>query len=714
MKYIFSVLLLFFCYATFSAPSKSTSLNTYRIFEADGKVGMTDDEGNVIIPAEYDHIGWSKGKLIPVNNTIGYRLAGVWGLISLKNQKITSSLFSQLYHAGGGMLVAAKKGKITKHDFLGLISTQGKEILPFKYTSIDVNGLRAIVSTKNAHQYNYGVVDFTNKIVIPIRYKEVKSLGGLRFAVKNEKNKSAIYSDRGDQLMDFKLDSISPFEKGYARVYQNYKQGLIKVTGELAVEPIYQSVKVDDDGAKVKDFNQWQTLNSENKVIDSWHYDGLDAYAETLYLASANGKYWVVDKKGEALSSIDNDFVSPVKDGKSIFRKKKKWGVIRENGTVLMSATFDSVIVDRDVVYTMMLDKGNSKWSMYDTFGVKKSIYNYDRINAKTKNLYPVLRKKYWGFIDRTGEEVIHCVYDEVGQFVDNHVAVKFHGQYGILDKYGEWKVLPQSYPLELINEDLYLMKSPKITTLKSIESGTIYFTENEIEVKRGYLLEHLADGNLWKIDFAGRIVNESGSANKSRYEEIRPPSEGFYGAKINGAYGFIDDRNRLRIANRYEDVGTFKEGLAAIKLRNKWGFINKSETLVIQPIYDEKSDFIGNVAIVQLNDLYGIIDKAGKALIKPEYNHIEQLSNGRFLIRKDKRYGLLDKDGRLIINVKYESLEDLDNGQVIVQKFGQFGVVDLYGVDVIPIVYDRLKFDRRFSEYLAMKKSKWGKAGVR
>jgi len=719
MRYFFSSILLLFFAVSFSTPSTSLSLNTYKIFEADGKVGMTDDEGNVLIPAEYDHIGWSRGELIPVNNTIGYRIAGKWGLISLKNQRITQAEFSRLYHTKGGVLVAGRKGKVTQHDFLGLISTQGKEILPFKYTSVEVKGLRAVVSANDGRKYQYGVVDFSNKVVIPIRYKEIKPLGALRFAVKNDQDKIAIYSDQGAQVVDFKLDSISNFSKGYASIFLNHQQGLISTAGELVVEPVYQSTRINNGEVEFKSFNTWTALNLKNVAGNTWNHTNLTSYSGNKYLARSNGKTWIVDRKGTALSSIENNYIGPVIDGKSSFRKQDKWGVLKVHGEVLIDAKFDSILVDKDIIYVMNKKNDQLKWSLYDTFGIKKSSYEYDFIKAKTNNYYPVLRNGYWGFIDRTGEEVIHCVYDEVNNFNGNNVVVKFHGDYGVVDKYGDWKVLPQKVRLELVNEDLYLAKSAKLTTLKSIDEGTIYFTENKVEIKDGYLIEHLTDGNLWKINFSGRIVNENKSngaksSHLDKYQEIRSPSEGLYGVRINNLYGFIDNENRLLISNRYEDVGPFKQGLAAIKLRNKWGFIDKSENLIVQPNYDLKSVFKDNLAIVKYKGQYGLINNEGKTLIQPQYDKIERLPNGRFLISKNDRFGLVDDTGRLIINVKYESLEDLNNGQIIVEKFNQFGVIDLYGVDVIPIIYDQLKFDTRYNEYLAMKKSKWEKAGIR
>ncbi|ELR71271.1 hypothetical protein C900_02886 [Fulvivirga imtechensis AK7] len=708
MKDIFYLLIFVFFSSSFftdltAFPSGSAD---YQLFEREGKQGLKDNEGNILISASYDELGWSKGPFEVFNNVLGYRQGSQWGVISLQNEIIIANRFSQLYPGAKNMLIAGIKDPASHRHLMGVVTIEGKEVLPFQYASIRLTDLRAIVSTRQGSKYVYGVVDFDNKTVIPSQYADISFLGSLRFAVRNGEGKTAIFNDKGKQVLGFELDSISNFRHGYALTYENHLRGLINLDGAILQPVKYKDFKVSGDGVKALDFNQWHVISNDNQELKRMRYDALLPYGKGLTEVRANDKTWLINTEAEALTPKNYDQLKGFDSGFVAFRIDSRWGVMDDQYNVLMPARFDSVFLSEGMIYTREMIHGKLMWSMYDELGVKKSHYNYDEIGKRTSHLYPVKRQGHWGFIDRSGEEVIHCVYDEVSPFVDGLSAVGFHREFGIVDKTGDWIVLPQKARIRVINDQYYVTNDGRLTTLKSLDEGTIYFTENPLEIKENYLLEHLSDGTIWKIDFQGRMVKPAFSSD--RYQEVRAPSEGFYAAKIDGKYGFIDAQNRLRIANRYDEAGSFSEGLAAVKLMGRWGFIDKLERLVIQPLYNKEAIFKNGLAVVSNDKGSGLITPEGKPACPFDFDAIERLDNGRFIAKKGNKTGLINESGRIIINVKYEELQDLNNGYAIVKLFGQYGLVDLNGVDIIPIAYDQLIYDPNNGNYLAMKKSQW------
>lgn len=697
MRYFLRGLVLILITAVSVAQSKD-----FQLIYKDGKVGLSDASGNVIIPAEYEKLGWSTGNEDPQANTIGYKKGELWGLLALDNQRITEAEYTSLYPAKGGFYVASVRGKVSQNDFLGVITNQGKTIIPFKYNAIKVADLRAVVGVKYGRQYKFGVVDMADKSIIPIEYKEIVSLGHLRFAVKNFDNKTAIFSDNGKPVVDFVLDSISSYQNGNAIIYANHKLGVVNNNGQIVEEPQFQDVRLEDE-LQVKAFDEWQVLRT-GKTSLSINYDNVIPFGDQNYKVEANGKSWVINKENEPLTPQRFSYIEEPVNGKMLFRYHNKWGVIDAAGEIFMKPKYDSLILNNDVIYA----KSQGSWSLFDFHGVQKSNTNYDEIGRRTGYYYPVKKKNHWGFIDRSGEEVIHCVYDQVGEIINNMVVVRFHGEYGILDKNGDWVVLPQKGRLTIINDDYYLIKSGKLSTLKSYDDETIYFTENKVDIMEDHLLEHLSDGGLWKIDFNGRIVNRD--IPQQRFEEIRSSGDGLFAVKYQGRFGFVDNQNRLIIANRYEDVGDFGDGLIAVKLLGKWGYIDRYENIIIQPVYTEVSLFKNNMAIVKAPSGYGIIDKEGQKLTPQNFDKITALPSGRFLVKKQGKYGLLDTEGSFLINAKYDMLEEVNDRYTKVSLFGKFGVLTSNGVDVIPIMYDDLFYDARFDEYLVKKKSSWVK----
>ncbi|MTI21785.1 WG repeat-containing protein [Fulvivirga sp. RKSG066] len=697
MRYFLIFTLLFFL-SNASIASSQKEVPNYLIFEKEGKQGLKDKTGQVLIPAKYDELGWSKGDLELVQDVVGFKKQGLWGLVSIDNQIVAKASYDQLYPAGQQLLVGAKPSPGTNR--VGLLNTRGQVVIPFNYTEVSVTGMRVIVVKKNIKDYTYGLLDFKGNVIIPIEYKQIATLGGLRFTVKNFNDKTAIYSDDGRQIVDFELDSVSQFNGDYAIIYEGFKRGLVNKNGEVLIEPEYQEVFINKETVEVRPFNLWHVLSAQNELLDQINVQEIALFSTQLFLASANERMWLIRPNGEAVTGTYQQIITPDDEPLTTFRAEDSYGVINIKGDIKIPARYDSVYIDNDMIFVQK----KNLWSLYDSFNIRKTTHFYQQIAPKSGHLFPVKKNHHWGFIDRMGKEIIHCVYDEVGDFSYNKVDVKFHGERGIIDKYGDWIVLPhKADSVSILNNAFYMTYLNGLKKLKDFEGDLIYFTENPVEIKDNYLLEYTSEGGIWKVDFSGQIVEE---ATGDSYEEVRKPSEGFYAIKKDGSYGFIDAQNRLRIANRYENVGDFHQGLAAFQILGKWGFIDKRERIVIQPVFQRVSQFYDEVAVAYDHTGSGLINKKGEKISSFSYDSLFIQPNGHFQAYKNNKIGLLDSLGRLMINAKYDYLRDLDNGFAIVRKDQKYGVVDYHGVNTIPIIYDKLIHDSQKKTFLGMKKS--------
>jgi len=170
----------------------SAAASSYNVFEENGKVGLKNEQGKILIPAKYDALGWSNGKFSIVNNVTGYKDAGVWGLINLENQLITKAIYEDVFTGDGSLIIARKKSNLSLRTVAGCLSTSGKEVIPFQYDGINISFMHAIVFTKIGNQYKYGLIDLDNKTLIPQQFKSIYSIGSLRYAVENFDNKMAL------------------------------------------------------------------------------------------------------------------------------------------------------------------------------------------------------------------------------------------------------------------------------------------------------------------------------------------------------------------------------------------------------------------------------------------------------------------------------------------------------------------------------------------
>lgn len=294
------------------------------------------------------------------------------------------------------------------------------------------------------------------------------------------------------------------------------------------------------------------------------------------------------------------------------------------------------------------------------------SYLKYDAIGFFSEELAVVrigspLNGKY-GFIDKTGKEVIPLKYDYVTEFSEGLAAVRIgdweKGKYGYIDKAGR-EVIPLKYEFAGVFSE----------GLAAVMVGE----------KAGY------------IDKTGREVIPL------KFERADEFSEGLAAVSSGGKYGYIDNTGREVIPFKFDNAFKFMEGLAAVRigdaLKGKAGFIDKAGREVIPFKYDSAIWFTEGLAGVRTGGWdtgkSGFIDKNGKEVIPYKYDYaleffdfgLGMVMNGSF---PDKtKYGFIDRAGREVIPVIYDEVwcwMFMDAGFLGVKLNGKKGFVDFDG----------------------------------
>lgn len=688
-------------------PAVPVTSEQFSLFEENGKVGLKDQEGHVLIPASYDAIGWSNGKFSIVDRVVGYQSSGLWGLIHTSNRVVTPAEFSELMPGEGSFLIARKRSSLSQRLMSGVINTSGKTVLPFDYDALTLSSMRAIVTMRSGMRYAVGLVDLDHSILIPASYRRLYPLGSLRYAVENFDRKTAIFSDEGSQLTDFVIDSISTFKKDFAVVYQHHRQGLIDRNGRMVLSPTYGEILPGDDGTvRVRDVATWFFLDGENNLKRKFEADEVWPLSPEHYAVLSGGKVQLMDNSFNALAPESFSSLSEFRDGLALYRRSGKTGVVNLDGKIVVPAQYDEIVMDGDH-FLASLERGpGNRWVILDEEGRTLTEKQYEAIAPFSDRIYAVRNRGYWGAVNASGKQTIACVHDSLLEQRGNQVAVKFKGQYGIIDIHERWLATPRENRVGLLNDQRYFEYDGETTFIKSFEGDIIYFSENPLTYNGKYIREDLPSGAHWLIDLSGIIIDRSHQPHDA--DKIFVESEGLRAIYKDGKYGFIDEQGRLRVANRYEDVRPFSEGIAAIRILNRWGFIDRHERLVVQPVYDNVGEFNDGLAIVSQNNVWGVIDSNGKVVLPLRYDMITLNAQNRYLLRQGHLYGLADEDGAVIIHPRYDALTDTGGGYVIVEREGKSGVVTLHGVSTIPMIYDSVSFDRYHNQFMALKRSPW------
>jgi hypothetical protein len=689
------LVLLLLVLSTFACPA----LADYTLFYENGKAGVKDETGIVLIPASFDALGWSDGSFSVVNSVTGYRRDGRWGLINLKKELVTKPDFENLASGGGDRVIASKWINPYSKKF-GCLDLHGTVTVPFRYEAIQILGLRAIVCEKNGAKYQYGVIDLNDRSILKIAYRDIRPIGTLRFAVQDFDRKTALYSEDGAQLTKFNIDSISTFRTGVALIYEDLKVGVINRAGDIIVAPGYRHIDVTDNGnMRATPFPIWKEIDGSNKEINRIEADSLSSDRQG-YVISLSGMIGIVDKNFAMVLSPKYDRLLPAGPNLRIAYLNGKGGIIRNNGEVVVPFEHDSLFMHGDLLRSLQVRGGFDQWAVYDRFGIRKTEKIYDRLLPFNGRYFPAKRNGFWGAVDRYGKEVFACVYDSMLNSSYELTAVKFKKGYGVINRNESWIVTPQPYPLTIANDEFYFEKNDSVLFVKKLSGEIVYFSNNQLSVTDYGFREITPDGNVKKISWDGISVYESAPPSAIEAERIFEESEGYRGILRDGRYGFIDKKGRLRVANRYENIGKFTEGLAPVKILGKWGFVNIEDRIVINPNYETASEFRQGVSIVRRNKLFGVISKEGTVLLPLRYDSIK-IENNLLLLHSKGKAGLANLSGHVLIEPRFDVLRLLPEERVMVSDGKLWGVLSNDGLPVMPMIYNALFFNESSGNFL-------------
>jgi len=330
----------------------------------------------------------------------------------------------------------------------------------------------------------------------------------------------------------------------------------------------------------------------------------------------------------------------------------------------------------------------------------------YDNIFPFIDGLAKVKLNGKYGFIDKSGKEVISIIYDNIEKFNYLGLAkVKLNKKKGLINTTGK-EIIP------IIYDDLSYTERGLVRVKLNDKWGVIDTTLKEIVL---CMYDHIYSfiNGLAKVKINNKLgfINETGKEVISCiYDDIGEFNNlGLAKVKLDNKYGFINKTGEKVLPCIYDDIGEFSYfGLARIKLDNKYGFINTKNIIVIPIQYDDINFFENGLFKVKLDDKWGCIDRNGKEVTSCVYDDIDFFENGLFKVKLYDRWGCIDRNDEEVIPCVYDDINFLENGLINAKLDNKYGFINIRNKIVIPIQYDDINY---ISDELISAKlnDKWG-----
>jgi hypothetical protein len=219
----------------------------------------------------------------------------------------------------------------------------------------------------------------------------------------------------------------------------------------------------------------------------------------------------------------------------------------------------------------------NDKWGFVDQSCELVIPFKYDyATHIYDEGLALVVLNCKYGYINKTGREVISLKYDGALPFVGGIAAVCLKGKWGFIDPSGK-EVIPFKYDDAQHNnlgyKECIVKSNNKWGAINRVGDVVIPFKYDAIFPngnKDFYSIELNGKWSLFNI-VAGEEVTSF------KYDKVDFYEDGFARVRLNGKEGLMDKTGQEITPIKYDYIGIFKSGFAKARLNGEKIIIDKT-----------------------------------------------------------------------------------------------------------------------------------------
>lgn len=513
----------------------------YFLLKQDGKTGVIDRNGNIVIDVKYDDI------------KIPNPQKDVFVCYSGENSQILNSQKEQILN-------------------------NYQDVEPIKLQNIASNLMfeKSVLSYKENDKY--GLVNFQGKKITKPIYDEISGLSYKEGELLVKQNdKYGVINIKGHKLIDIEYDKIAvdgyyTNDDGYkyagyiitTTTQEGYRYGYINYNGKLILKPEYNEL------SRITDI-----MDNENAYL----------------LCAKNGQFGVNKNEKEI---VKNEYQSISYDKTNellVAEKSKKYGIASLDGKIIVPAQFLQI----DVIGNYLYAKNEQGTIVYDNQGKETnmdtniSILNTE--NEKYKIKIDNQNETKYGLITKEGKELIEEKYSYMEYLYNDYFIVSNeNSKLGVVDNKDAVKIPIENDSVQKVEgTDLIQAVVANTTKLYNKTMNNICEMENAtVEVNSDYI----------KIYNDKQIQYFSKDGKKLKNTDTYPNNE-LFSKQENGKWGFANKNDSMVVEAKYDKVTEFNEyGYAAVNKDGKWGAINQKGEEVVEPIYtindNKEPSFIG------------------------------------------------------------------------------------------------------------------------
>lgn len=298
----------------------------------------------------------------------------------------------------------------------------------------------------------YVFVDEEGKIVRNKSFDYTKDYGFTEgycvfLKIKKKKNKNewihGFINEKGETINFLGYEDLSSFSNSLSRVRRNRLYGYMNLNMEEIIPCKYEEANHFSEGlACVKEGSRYKYIDLNGEVVIDSNFNNAYSFSCGLAFVKIDKNYFFINKKGEIALEIDKDLYTDVMfkdDMLKVYDSNMNFGFMDKEGNIVIPLIYEDANRFSEGLACVTLD---SKSGYINKDGEVVIDFKYVYGGQFNNGLTVVLKKdeegnKKWGYIDKTGKEVIPAIYDSAESFYSEYAKVSIGGIYFYIDKKG-------------------------------------------------------------------------------------------------------------------------------------------------------------------------------------------------------------------------------------------------------------------------------------
>ncbi len=564
---------LLICSPIEAQTTDAIALGYYKFYE-NGKVGLRDSLGKIILTAKYNDI-----------MSLDYSY---------------SAKYKPLLHG----IIKASVGKYIDNTetHWKIFNTKGDPLSDAGYSYVGLITQNLLKVGKGSmkdigHNEHYGLMNFKGELIIPIEYRSLD-----RFHVDTASNTAS-----NTALFTVQLNS------------KNREFKIIDIRGKAINSDIYEDVNPYGLLHKAKMKGKYGYLSNEGKMVIPFIYDELYGFRNGRGIAVKDKKFGIIDEKGETIVSFDYQNIRFLFEHRRfgelyISTQKGLWGIIDSSGTVLLSHKY--LYIDPFQLY----------------IGVRPEMNQF--LVKNTENKVGVIDLSTQKYIIQPDYNFLKKELDQRQQMV---LLSQKGDKFGIIDSSGQVKTAFEYQSIQRLEGSAELLFSARKGEYYGVIDGltgeTVYpFVYNYVQTMSSYPREYQLQLKL-KDSIVYTFIDGKGEAIRSQ----KQPNTNFGNSQIvvirNGQkkYAWCNFEGDT-ITGFYDVIQNFQSGYSLCVSAKKLGLLNREGKLLLPCVYDDiripsesQCKYMGNTYFaVKIEDKWGLVNEENEVTVKHAHKDVQ------------------------------------------------------------------------------------------